>query len=65
MEGVRRVNAWRGRARKAIRDVTQARLEQLGVATRVDLARVEDEIARTGEATRRLAEVLERLAPRG
>ena len=65
MEGVRHANAWRGRARKAIRDASQARLEHLGLATRVDLARIEDEIARTGEAVRALTEALERLADRG
>lgn len=61
MEGVRHVTAWRARLRKAARDVVHVRLEQLGVATRVDLALVEAELARASLAAEDLAAALHAL----
>jgi signal transduction histidine kinase len=64
MEGVRHVNALRAQAGQAARGRVQVRLEQLGVATRVDLASLEDELAHASRAARALAEALTALERR-
>lgn len=61
LRAVHRVTGIWTRAAVTIRRGAADRLGRLGLATRVDHARLEDELERLGDATRSLAEAVTRL----